>query len=221
MSLSVDLFWSFRSPYSYLATPRVVVLAAKYDLTVTVRPVYPIAIRKPEFFRQVNPLWVPYLLRDVQRVGEFNGMPIKMPVPDPVVMDMKTLAISEEQPYIHRLTRLGVEAARRGAGLPFIDEVSRLLWGGEVTGWDQADHLAGAARRAGVNLVELETAVAGGESGYDREIAENEDALGAAGHWGVPTLVFQGEPFFGQDRIDLCVWRMQQHGLTERDGDGN
>jgi hypothetical protein len=29
-------------------------------------------------------------------------------------------------------------------------------------------------------------------------------------------MVFEGEPFFGQDRIDLLLWRMQQHGLRER-----
>jgi hypothetical protein len=29
-------------------------------------------------------------------------------------------------------------------------------------------------------------------------------------------MVFNGEPFFGQDRIDLLVWRMRQHGLCER-----
>jgi len=28
--------------------------------------------------------------------------------------------------------------------------------------------------------------------------------------------VFDGEPFFGQDRIDVAVWRMQQKGLVER-----
>ena len=38
----------------------------------------------------------------------------------------------------------------------------------------------------------------------------------AAGHWGVPTMVFDGEPFFGQDRLDLLVWRMRQAGLQER-----
>ncbi|TMB53500.1 MAG: 2-hydroxychromene-2-carboxylate isomerase, partial [Deltaproteobacteria bacterium] len=38
-----------------------------------------------------------------------------------------------------------------------------------------------------------------------------------AGHWGVPTMVFAGEPFFGQDRIELLVWRMRQHGLRARD----
>jgi 2-hydroxychromene-2-carboxylate isomerase len=35
-------------------------------------------------------------------------------------------------------------------------------------------------------------------------------------HWGVPTFVFENEPFFGQDRIDLLIWRMQDKGLTRR-----
>jgi 2-hydroxychromene-2-carboxylate isomerase len=50
----------------------------------------------------------------------------------------------------------------------------------------------------------------------DAEIAANQAALEAAGHWGVPTLVFDGEPFFGQDRIEMAVWRMQQKGLVAR-----
>ena len=52
----------------------------------------------------------------------------------------------------------------------------------------------------------------------DAEIAANQDALEAAGHWGVPTLVFEGEPFFGQDRIEMAQWRMEQKGLAPRDG---
>ena len=39
MSLSFDLYWSFRSPYSYLATGRIVALARQYDLELRVRPV--------------------------------------------------------------------------------------------------------------------------------------------------------------------------------------
>ena len=50
----------------------------------------------------------------------------------------------------------------------------------------------------------------------DAEIAENQAALEASGHWGVPTLVFEGEPFFGQDRVDLAQWRMEQKGLARR-----
>jgi 2-hydroxychromene-2-carboxylate isomerase len=28
-------------------------------------------------------------------------------------------------------------------------------------------------------------------------------------------MVFEGEPFFGQDRFDLLVWRLRQHGLVK------
>ena len=47
-------------------------------------------------------------------------------------------------------------------------------------------------------------------------ITINHAELEEAGHWGVPTLVFDEEPFFGQDRIDMAVWRMKQNGLKER-----
>jgi 2-hydroxychromene-2-carboxylate isomerase len=43
--------------------------------------------------------------------------------------------------------------------------------------------------------------------------AENDRLLRAPGHWGVPTMVFEGELFFGQDRFDLLLWRMKQRGL--------
>ena len=47
-------------------------------------------------------------------------------------------------------------------------------------------------------------------------ITENEAAQKRAGHWGVPLMVFNDEPFFGQDRFDLLRWRMQRNGLTRR-----
>jgi hypothetical protein len=30
----------------------------------------------------------------------------------------------------------------------------------------------------------------------------------------VPTFVFENEPFFGQDRINLLIWRLASKGLT-------
>jgi len=58
--------------------------------------------------------------------------------------------------------------------------------------------------------------VAAEEDTLDAEIAANQDALEASGHWGVPTLVFGSEPFFGQDRIEMAQWRMEQQGLAKR-----
>src|SRR3990172_304739 len=124
MALTVELFWSFRSPYSYLATPRLCELGHEYDVDLRIRPVLPIAVRIENFFQTVNPLWPPYLLRDVARVAEYLGMTIGWPRPDPIVQDYATRKVAEEQPYIYRLTRLGCAAAERGRGMDFLDEVS-------------------------------------------------------------------------------------------------
>ena len=216
MSLSFELYWSFRSPYSYLATGRIVDLVRDYDVECDVRPVYPIAIRTPEFFEKVNPLWPPYLLRDTVRIAQMEGIPYRWPNPDPVVHDVARGVIASEQPYIHRLTRLGVAAAERGKGLPFLDAVSHMIWSGEVDGWHEGDHLAKATARAGLDLAELDAAIEADPASYEAKIEANQEAHTAAGHWGVPTCVFEGEPFFGQDRLSHLVWRLEQRGLGRR-----
>jgi 2-hydroxychromene-2-carboxylate isomerase len=211
MTLQADVYWSFRSPYSYLATRRYVALTQQFDLEINQRFVYPLAIREPDFFEKNHPNWLGYVFKDIFRVAQHMGIPLAPPNPDPIVQDIATRKIADEQPYIFELTRMGQAASRRGKGLEFANEVSQLIWGG-TTGWHEGDHLEKAARRAGLDLAELR---AEAES-LDAEIADNQKALEAAGHWGVPTLVFDGEPFFGQDRIDLALWRMKQKGLAER-----
>jgi len=131
-------------------------------------------------------------------------------------MDLATGEVSKEQPYIHRLTRLGVAAAERGRGLPFIYEVATTLYGGKVENWHQGSHLAEASARAGLDLRELDEAITRDADRYEAIIKENEAAHKKVGHWGVPTFAFEGEPFFGQDRIDALLWRLQQHGLKRR-----
>ncbi|MDX2167496.1 MAG: DsbA family protein [Deltaproteobacteria bacterium] len=216
MTLAFDVFWSFRSPYSYLATKRLVRIQAEYDVEVRVRLVLPIAVRIPGFFQKVNPLWPPYLMRDTYRIAQFEGLDYGWPQPDPIVQDPSTREVAAEQPYIYRLTRLGVAAVERGRGLPFIDEVSQLIWNGKTVGWHEGAHLAEAAARAGLDLAALDQAIAADPAHYDAIIERNQQDLEAAGHWGVPTMVFEGEAFFGQDRIELLLWRLGQHGLTKR-----
>ncbi len=216
MTLEVDLFWSFRSPYSYLALPKVMRLVAEFDLEVRARPVYPLAVRSPDFFKRTDPLFASYVRRDSVRVAEREGIPFRFPRPDPIVQDMKTLAIAAEQPYIKRLTRLGAAAQLAGRGLALIDEVGRLLWSGGVDNWNEGDLLAQAVQRAGFELAALEAAIAADPAPVDAAIEQNQRDQRAAGHWGVPTFVFRGEPFFGQDRIDLLLWRLQRSGLQPR-----
>jgi 2-hydroxychromene-2-carboxylate isomerase len=215
MTLTYDVFWSFRSPYSYLLTPRLLKFEREYDVIAKVRPVYPIAVRVEGFFKTVNPLWWRYLRQDVARTAEMLGMPYAPPDPDPILMDIGTGEVSKHQPYIVRLTRLGVAAAKRGKGLPFLKEVSTVIFGG-TRGWHLSNHLASAAERAGLEIAELEFEIEANGERYEAVIAENQKGQEQAGHWGVPLMAFEGEPFFGQDRFEALKWRMAQKGLTIR-----
>ena len=67
-------------------------------------------------------------------------------------------------------------------------------------------------RPSGRNATQVEA----DPEGLDAVVQANQDGLDACGHWGVPTLAFEGEPFFGQDRIDLAVWTMKKAGLKPR-----
>ncbi|MDE3114427.1 MAG: DsbA family protein, partial [Pseudomonadota bacterium] len=102
-----------------------------------------------------------------------------------------------------------------GDGLAFLDEVSTLIWGG-TENWHEGDHLKNAAARAGFNLAALDARITADPQKYETIIAENQKAHHDSGHWGVPTMVFQDEPFFGQDRLDVLLWRLKQNGLKER-----
>lgn len=212
MTETIDIYWSFRSPYSYLAIPDALTLEEDFDVKVNLRVVLPIAVRaKKALFNKDNMKPALYIMLDAQRRAEFLGIPYAFPPsPDPIVQNYETLEVAEEQPYIFRLCMLGVEAQRRGKGLAFAASVSRLIMGG-TQGWDQGDKLSDAVAECGLDLAELDAAIADGD--HMQEIDQNHAGLEEAGHWGVPTLVVRNEPFFGQDRIETLRWRLEQFGL--------
>jgi 2-hydroxychromene-2-carboxylate isomerase len=98
----------------------------------------------------------------------------------------------------------------------FLTEASRTIWSGEVDSWHEGHHLARAAERAGLDFAELAAAVDADPARFAAIVEQNQAAKRAAGHWGVPTMVFAGEPFFGQDRFDQLKWRMEARGLERR-----
>lgn len=213
MSGTVDVFWSFRSPYSRLVVPDLLKLREEFKVDVRLRPVLPLAVRSPETLFNPDDRRAPkYIVRDSMRRGEMLGRPVIYPLqPDPIVQDFSTMKVADEQPYIYRLTKLGVEAARRSKGLEFAGNVSAHIFGG-TKDWDKGDILKEAAAAAALDLAEMEAAI--GDGDHMAEIERNQAALEASGHWGVPTMVFKNEPFFGQDRIDTLRWRLGQAGLA-------
>jgi len=210
VSTNIDVYFSFRSPYSYLATPDMLQLKKDYVVEVNLRPVFPIAVRAPEFFNPDNVKRAKYIGMDWVRRAQFLGMPNRWPDPDPIAQNMETYEIAAEQPLIHELTKLGIEAQRQGKGVEFAKYISHLIFGG-TKDWHISDHLELATEEAGLNLGEMRTALEDGD--HLQEIKRNQEDLQAANHWGVPTYVFESEPFFGQDRIDTLRWRLDQKSL--------
>lgn len=94
-------------------------LKSDYAVEVRFRPVLPIAVRSPDFFSPENRKRGRYIIQDWPRQARFLDMSDQRPSPDPIVQDMKTFKITADQPYIYRLTYLGVEAQRQGLGIEF------------------------------------------------------------------------------------------------------
>ena len=200
-----------------MATKRLRGLQDRWEARIRPRPVYPIAIRTPDFFANAPDQWVGYLLKDVFRLSQYLERPIGQLQPDPVVMDMATREIAPDQPHIHRLTRLGILACEVSdeAGWAFMDEVSSIIWSGQP--WTTGAVLSDAAARAGLDLADLDTRQEVETDRLEAEIDANQNAQNEGGHWGVPLMVFEGEPFFGQDRIDLLEWRLEKAGVARKD----
>jgi 2-hydroxychromene-2-carboxylate isomerase len=216
MTLSMDVFYSFRSPYCYVLNSRLRKLEVDWDARVVLRPVYPIAIRDRDFFKRTDPLRRAYHILDAAREAEFLGLPYRRPVPDPVVSDLEKDTFAEDQPHIHRLVRLAQAAARNGDGLPFADAVMTLLWDGQTDNWHEGDHLAQTIDGAGLNYAALAATAEHESEALDAEIEANQVDQRGAGHWGVPLMTFDGEPFYGQDHFDQLLWRMKRGGLSAR-----
>lgn len=214
---SIDLYYTLRSPYCYLAAMQLSALVRDYVLAVQLKPVYPLAISEPLFFKNANPLLSAYIRHDSARIARRLGIPFARPRPDPVVQDMQTLAVAAEQPYIRRLTHLAQLAAEKNRGLEFVTQVSALLYNPDVSDWHLGDHLAQAVARCGLDLADLDQQALAQADRLEAAVLANRRAQLAAGHWGAPLFVTtDGEIFFGQDRMDDLLWHLQRQGLARR-----
>lgn len=202
----LDIFWSFRSPYSWIALARLRPLLQKLPVDPHFRFVRPLALREADFFQKARPQFVPYLMLDAKREADRYAVPIALPNPDPIQMDMATGLVAEHQPALMRLLDLGIAAEdmwSSGADLAF--QIAGKIWQGEE--WQSDQSLQESAEKAGLDWDALKdwTAL---NADLIRERLENNEKEQAVHHWGVPLFVLEGEPFFGQDRIDTLLWRL-------------
>lgn len=206
----VDVFYSLQSDYCYFLLDRLLWLSDK-GVEIVVRPLLGGVLRAPERYRERDALEAAYFATDTARLAEFFDMPYAYPDPSPIAFEPGSLWIARpDQPLNSYLYCLFVGACDAGQGLAFLNRVGRMLWDGSTPGWDKGDHLKDAMADIGLDLDSvLETTPT---AHAQAELDANAEAIQKAGHWGVPLMVYDGEPFYGQDRFDHLTWRMRQKG---------
>jgi 2-hydroxychromene-2-carboxylate isomerase len=221
--LEYDLYWSMRSPYSYLVLDRILALNEHYNVKMNFMPTLPIAIKAGGFPGVPWYRWN-YDMMDQHRVAKFHGIPFRRPRPEVVVQDTwppytLTLNIPKgeiNQPLVYLVSRCAAAAKLQDKGGEFLDHVMHMMWNGTVDNWP--DHLAEYMNRAGLDGEAVLADVKANPKKYDAVFDEVAKAKGKTGSGGVPEMVFRGEPFFGQDMFDSFFWRLAQNGLTRKDG---
>ena len=221
-----------RSPYSYLVLQRLLYLNSNYDVDVTVRVIFPVAVRAPgSLFTPQEPgkvsgRWYKWTdaAHDTFRIGKYQGVPFRFANPDPIKQDTyppgeSTMVIApiEEQPYITWLTRLGSAAELAGKSNEYVLAVSPLIWGAGAPPGKWPEMVPEAFERGtGLDYEATIQDIQNNPEKYDAVWLKHQEDQLKTGHGGVPNMVFRGEPFFGQDRFDVLFWRLEQNGLTKR-----
>ena len=202
MPREVEVYYDFRSPYAYFVNCRIAsgIIDVAVDVDWRWHPVsidilINLQADRDPWAPYVDPL-VPakrrYLVPDIVRSARFYEIPLLPPKPerpDPVPALCVALGL-EADPDAHRLFRF---------------QAFNAVWCEQRDISDSAV-LADCLQRAGVD-----PAIARGSAKLRRLLEERTIAAYARGVFGVPTLVLDGELFFGADRLDMLAWSLARN----------
>jgi 2-hydroxychromene-2-carboxylate isomerase len=192
--LTCELYFSFRSPYSYLALEQIEAILAPYQVPLALRPIMPMVNRGiplPNVKRM-------YIVRDAKREADRLGIPFGE-LCDPLGEGVTNcLAIAHF-------------AAGRGAELAFAKSAMRGIWA-EAKDVAAYVDLRQIVERAGLPWEEAHAAI--GDPAALKAAQENAANLNGIGLWGVPSIRVGDFVAWGQDRLPLLADRLRRHALA-------
>ncbi|MEO8115110.1 MAG: DsbA family protein [Phenylobacterium sp.] len=180
--LVIELWFSFRSPYSWLVLPRIRRLARHYGAALELRFILPMVMRG----LPVPPVKRRYIMLDCKREAERLGLPFGR------IVDPVGAGVERAIAVLHHAIPLGLgeEVAELGLRAAFADGIALA----------EDPGLYDVARRAG--LTDAQTTAALLDDGWRTPAEANRQALFDAGLWGAPSFRVNGLPaHWGQDRL--------------------
>jgi 2-hydroxychromene-2-carboxylate isomerase len=180
----LEVFVSFRSPYSYLAICQLIDLRDRCGVDVTVRPVLPMVMRGLAVPRAKRL----YIVRDAKREADRLRIPFGH-VCDPLGKGIGYCMAS----FFHCVEGTGRELA-------FTRSVMQGIWS-EARDVAHLPDLIYLAERGGLSEAEVRAAIE--DRSWKPKGQANRDALTDLGFWGVPSLRIGSYSTWGQDRIPM------------------
>jgi len=181
----VELYFSVRSPYSYLAIEKLHYLMEYTGCQVRLKPVLPMVMRG----LRVPTNKAQYILDDTAREAQVAGLPFGRIV-DPLGLATRRAMV------------IGFWAISIGKGMQFFRAFTQAHW---AKGLDTTDDRAMERLLEEAGLPVLAGMGALGDQTWEAKAEENRVNLLRRGHWGVPVLVHEGEVLWGQDRFFSVV----------------
>jgi 2-hydroxychromene-2-carboxylate isomerase len=185
----IDFWFDFSSPYAYLLSERIDDLAARFGRKVRWHPILLGVIFKATGSAPLTlqfPAKAAYWLLDFERSARFMGIPYRHP-------DVFPLATHQAARAYYWLHGQDCGLARR-----FAHAVFRAIYV-DNRNVSEADVLADIASSLGIARSALDAATQD-PAIKERLKAEVDQAI-AAGVFGAPYVVIDGQPFFGADRL--------------------
>jgi 2-hydroxychromene-2-carboxylate isomerase len=190
MTKSVEFFFDFGSPTTYLAYTQLPKIAADCGAEIAWRPMLLGGVFKAA--GNTSPVTVPakarWMFEDMSRWARRYGVPFVMNPHFPI----NTLTLMRGA--------TGLQMRQPGAFAAYCDVVFRALWQLQRNLGD-AEVLASTLTEAGLSAEAVAALVADAEVKV-RLVATTEEAV-ARGVFGAPTFFVGGQMFFGQDRLDF------------------
>lgn len=184
----LEMFFSFRSPYSYVAAVRAIAMCEAHDVALRIRPVLPMVMRG----HTVPLVKRLYIARDTAREARWFDVPFGN-LCDPL------------GPGIERCMAVFFRAREMGRERALVTSLGRGIWA-EARDVARDEDLRELVERAEVPWADACAAIEANT--WQAEVEGNREALYALGLWGVPSFRLGDFTVWGNDRLDLIERRL-------------